>query len=620
MDDNIILQIKNLSGHSLDGFQIHDINLNLSVSEIHFIVGENNSGQKAFINTLAGVTPKIKGEIVYNGQVLRNSFKVGSDSEVSFLSQENTLVDDLTIAENLALMKFPKTKGFGLIKWKQVEKQAKKILERINIDINVDMKVSSLTDENRKLVEIAKVFIGNPKIVVLFEPTEKLSTRTVIKLYDFLREYKKNGVSMIYVTKNWQEALKIADNISVLYKGKIKGRFTGKEVKNNPQELLNILNNNHYKKNELDKDYESKEILDSIFKAAEFLTSEYELKDVLLFLAESVTKAMNADGCRIDLLDVNTDSIIDTFKIFKINDLHAKLKKEFVIRLIKKDTLYYSNQQDKEFDSLFEYKENIRTIICIPLLVRSRVSGVIQILYKDLYVHSTDEAKYLLAFAKQAAIAIEDTRLMGRSALLQESHHRIKNNLQAISSFIILQKRYLDEEQKEFLTPVLENIVSRIKSIAAVHDLLSKDQIGRSIINIKDLVSAIIKFINVDTRVEIKLDIEDMFIPYSKATSIALIINELVSNCNKHAFGDFEKRYNVINIKGIRKSSQVLIIIHDNGLGFEEGFDIEKVNSLGLTIVSSIIKNEFGGEVEFSNDQGAKIELSLSSCKVFVGM
>ncbi|GKX30895.1 hypothetical protein SH1V18_33750 [Vallitalea longa] len=620
MDDNIILQIKNLSGHSLDGFQIHDINLNLSVSEIHFIVGENNSGQKAFINTLAGVTPKIKGEIVYKGQVLRNSFKVGSDSEVSFLSQENTLVDDLTIAENLALMKFPKTKGFGLIKWKQVEKQAKKILERINIDINVDMKVSSLTDENRKLVEIAKVFIGNPKIVVLFEPTEKLSTRTVIKLYDFLREYKKNGVSMIYVTKNWQEALKIADNISVLYKGRIKGRFTGKEVKNNPQELLNILNNNHYKKNELDRDYESKEILDSIFKAAEFLTSEYELKDVLLFLAESVTKAMNADGCRIDLLDVNTDSIIDTFKIFKINDLHAKLKKEFVIRLIKKDTLYYSNQQDKEFDSLFEYKENIRTIICIPLLVRSRVSGVIQILYKDLYVHSTDEAKYLLAFAKQAAIAIEDTRLMGRSALLQESHHRIKNNLQAISSFIILQKRYLDEEQKEFLTPVLENIVSRIKSIAAVHDLLSKDQIGRSIINIKDLVGAIIKFINVDTRVEIKLDIEDMFIPYSKATSIALIINELVSNCNKHAFPDFEKRYNAINIKGIRKDNQVLIIIHDNGLGFKKGFDIEKVNSLGLTIVSSIIKNEFGGEVEFSNDQGAKIELSLSSCKVFVGM
>lgn len=620
-----ILKIVDLAGQSLDGFEISGINFELSKGEIHVLVGENDSGQKSFISVLAGSTEVKEGDIYYKGkQLAPGEIKVNVNSGIAFLFQNNTLLRYLSVAENLQMAKYPKRKVTSLINWKRVNKEAGQLLKKLNIDIDPKEKVSKLTEEQVQLIEIAKVFMFDPEMVILHEPTENLSTQKVTKLFQILRDYRINGGSVIYVTKNWEEAIKIADNISVLSKGKIVGQFTATEVISNPRKLLKLLDSYSYKENDVDADknvinYESKEVLDSVFRAAELLTSEYELKDVLLFLAQSVTKAMNADGARIDLLDYSTHSIIDTYAYDSGKPLNVKVKKEFIVQFLENDSLFYSNQNDKEFESYFVDSGEANTIICIPLNIRSRVAGVIQILYKSVYVHSKEEAGYLVAFARQAALSIEDTRLIGRSALLQESHHRIKNNLQAISSFITLQKRYLDEEHKDEVDDILDNIISRIKSIAAVHDLLSKDQLGRSIINIKDLIQEVINFISLESDVQIDIDFEDMFIPYSKATSIALLTNELVCNCNKYAFKGPMKETKQIHITGYRDDKNVYITIKDNGIGFPEGFSIKSIKSLGLTIVTSITKNEFGGTIDFTNNIGAQVDIVMDAGRIFIG-
>jgi ribose transport system ATP-binding protein len=123
---------------------------------------------------------------------------------------------------------------------------------------------------------------------------------------------------------------------------------------------------------------------------------------------------------------------------------------------------------------------------------------------------------------------------MGRSTLLQESHHRIKNNLQYIISLISLQKDFINKNPKN-TDEILTNIICRIKSIAAVHDLLSKDSLGRSIINLHDIFDVIIKFLN-SSKIEFKVKIDDIFISYAKASAIALVFNEILSNCIEHAF------------------------------------------------------------------------------------
>jgi ribose transport system ATP-binding protein len=318
------------------------------------------------------------------------------------------------------------------------------------------------------------------------------------------------------------------------------------------------------------------------------------------------------------LIDEATNTIIDTLEYKIKEDLQAQLKEEHILSIVQKRKLYYSNQREKNFVSMFEVNNKVKTVICVPVLIRSRVTGVIQIFYEKFYAHSTEEAKYLSTFVRYAALAIEDTRLMGRSALLQESHHRIKNNLQSIISLISLQKQVREVDSENKLNNVLDNIISRVKSIAAVHDLLAKDKLGRSIINIKDIVHIVANFfISMNVKLKVELELDDIFISYNKATSIALIINELISNCIKHAF-PYETG-GLIRVECKRCSDYVLLSVEDDGVGISSCIDINKIDSLGLSIVSSIIKYEFKGELELiSKSKGTKVIIRLPNDKVFV--
>jgi len=150
-----------------------------------------------------------------------------------------------------------------------------------------------------------------------------------------------------------------------------------------------------------------------------------------------------------------------------------------------------------------------------------------------------------------------------------------------------------------------------------VHDILSKNQIGRSIINIKTLVDVIIEFINIDPNIKISLELDDIFVPYDKATSIALIVNEVVSNSLKHAF--INKGEGFIDIKCKLLKSELLILIKDDGIGINKDFKLMEADSLGLYILTSIIKDEFDGEIDFTNDNGTIVEIKLPKKNIFSG-
>jgi len=453
---NYILQINNLAGNDSDAYRLNNFDFDLKYGEIHVLVGDNNSGQKSFINILSGMTDNFHGEIIFKDKVFKNS--IGRVDNIGFLFEESSLIEEASIAENLFFLNFPRMNKFPLIDWNKIKNRAENTLEMLNIELDPRTKVRGLTMEERKFVDFAKIILRDPEVIIMNNPSENISSENFSEFYDIIKFYKTNGGSIIYVTKNWEEALKIADRISVLVKGKIEKTFTADQAKKNPKQLLNMLGN--YSISEIKSDNESADVLDAVFEAAKYLTSEYELKDVLLLLAKHITKVMNADSCSIDLIDEETEAIIDTFEFNTLDSVQPRLKRKVILEIIEQNDIYYSNQHVKEFATLFENQNKIRTVICIPVLIRSRVTGVIQIFYKNFYVHSKDETKYLSTFARQAAIAIEDTRLMGRSNLLQESHHRIKNNLQAISSFIFLQKQFITPEQEEILDDILENIVS----------------------------------------------------------------------------------------------------------------------------------------------------------------
>jgi len=593
-----LFRCENLSAYNSDGYNLENINFNLMPGEVHALVGERGAGKKTFVDVIAGFVKNIKGEIFYQGRNITAQLCAKGIEDVKVLLQKSCLIDNLSIAENLFLKNYPK-KIIGLpsIDWQRIYLITSQLLKGLNIELDYSKKISELTKEEKKLVEIVKIYLHDPDIIVLHEPTENLGVKSIEKLYKIIEILRDKGRGIIYVTNQWEEALKISDRISILHKGQLVGTLSTAEAKKNPSKLLHkIYGWTNFRDKEKNIGDEDAEVVEAVFKAAEFLSSDYELKDVLSMLARYATKVMNADGCVIDLIDEGTWAVIDTVT-FKTNEnFDAVLKKESIITILRKGELFYATENDKNFASLFERQKGVKTIICSPILIRTQITGIIQVFYQDLYAYSDKEAAYFLTLAKQVGIAIEDTRLLGRSALLQESHHRIKNNLQSIISLISLQKDFIQKDPSKSVEVIMNEIISYIKSIAAVHDLLSKDKLGRSIINIKEIISSIKDLYSINRNITINLEIDDIFISYNKATVVALITNELLNNCMKHAFGQNER--GIVNITCKKEPKRILLIVEDNGRGLPEDFDLENLRTLGLSIVYATIRNEFKGQIK----------------------
>lgn len=601
-----MLNVSNLTYHN-DFGKIEDINLKVKGQEIHALVSSNSSELNVFVQAFLDLrSPHLSGEITLQEKNLKLGEFPLHHYGIHILHHNPMLIQNLSVAENLHANSLPKKKFSFLINWNKVRSDSIRFLKEMGVDLNVNTKIRNLSEENRRIVYIASIFFQQPKLVIMHEPMEGLSASSTVKIKNLIDRYTRNGGTTLYLTKQWEEALKIAGHISILTKGKIAAQMSGESAKLDPKSMLKNLNDYNYQRN---VPTHSKNVLDTVLKAAEYLTSEYELKDVLFLLAKEATTYLNADGCSIKLIDENTWSIIDDLEHKEKEHVQAQLKDDVIINIAKKNDIFYLNQNDREFHSLFVHRDNVKTIICIPVLIRSQVTGIIQVYYEDFYVYSSDESRYLSALARHAAIAIEDTRLMGRSALLQESHHRIKNNLQSIVGIISLQRNFVQQYSSQSVNDILDNIISRIKSISAVHDLLSKDKLGRSIINVREIVEKIISFSNFPSNLEIELDLDDIFIAYNKATSIALVINELVINCVKHAFSGMDT--GTIHIQCKHLSEHIFISVRDNGHGLPDHFDPSKVKTLGLSILTGIVTSEFQGEMKFKSENGTTIDILI---------
>jgi ribose transport system ATP-binding protein len=604
--DDYILEIKDMKTDILK-----DIDFDLKAGEIHVLVGLGESGTRDFIRALAGIID-VSGEIFVKNKLSKFNLEVLRKDKIEFIFEKPTLFEDLTIEENISLNNFPSKKYLPLINWKGVKKNYEKVISMVNIDnIEQDTKVSQLSTEDKKKLAIAKSFLTDPEIIIMHEPTSDLAALSIQRLNNVMYNFKQRGGSVIYISKHWEEALKIADRISVLSYGEIIGTLDSKEANSNPRKLMNMIMGNEIKnekKSEQEKENDDfLNFLNGVFKASELLTSEYELKDVLQLLAEYATNIMKADGCTINLIDKDTKTIIDTVNFTTNDKIEAKIKDSVIFEITEKDNIYYASDREKDFLYLFESLNNIKSIICLPVFVRSHVTGFIQMYYENVYIYSEKELLYLSTLGRQAAIAIEDTRLIGRSVLLQESHHRIKNNLQYIISLINLQKKFIEKDENN-IEGILNNTIDRIKSIASVHDLLSKEKLGRSIINVKDIIKAIVKFLK-NSKIDMILDLNDIFISYEKASAIALIINELVSNSLEHAFKDLDT--GKIQIYCKRNEEKIDLIVKDNGIGFKEDFEISTLDSLGLSIVHSIVTKQFRGKIEIISSNGSEIHIEI---------
>ncbi len=200
--------------------------------------------------------------------------------------------------------------------------------------------------------------------------------------------------------------------------------------------------------------------------------------------------------------------------------------------------------------------------------------------------------------------------LKEKTVLLQEIHHRVKNNLQIVASLLNLQSRHIKD--KEALE-IFQAARKRVFSMALVHERLYKSEDFASIDfrkYIEEMTVHLLSF-HLDKMEKIKFekDIEKTIIDISKAIPLGLILNELITNALKHAFP--KNREGKIKIKFNKKGSRYDLIISDDGIGFPKDLDFRKAESMGLTLITSLV-NQLNGEIELDRSKGTSYKIKFS--------
>jgi two-component sensor histidine kinase len=197
-----------------------------------------------------------------------------------------------------------------------------------------------------------------------------------------------------------------------------------------------------------------------------------------------------------------------------------------------------------------------------------------------------------------------EQELRVKTALIQEIHHRVKNNLQTIAALLRIQARRM--RYKEARTAI-EEAVGRILSVAVIHEFLSNQD--TRVINIKDVSNRILTQLRhgtlaPDQHIDFELYGPPIYLPARQATACALVINELLQNALEHGFKERQEGH--IRLMLEDEGDHVVVRVRDNGSGLPENFDIHNAESLGLQIVQTLVREDLKGSIEIHNGDGAE--------------
>ncbi len=227
MADSSTLEVHNLRKVYPGTAALKGVSLSFARGEVHALIGKNGAGKSTLVRILSGAIHPTSGRIVINGkdtelQSPREAFRHG----IAAVYQELSLVPDLSVAHNILLSDLP-TKMHGvLIDWPRVYARAGKLLQELNITLDVRQPVRTLGVAGQQMVEIAKAMASSPRVLLLDEPTSALAHHETESLFRVIRTLTSKGVAIIYISHRLQELRQIAHRISVLSDGELAGTIS----------------------------------------------------------------------------------------------------------------------------------------------------------------------------------------------------------------------------------------------------------------------------------------------------------------------------------------------------------------------------------------------------------
>ncbi len=233
MENKNVIEVKNVSIEFPGVKALQNVNCTFESGTVKALIGANGAGKSTLMKVLAGANPTYTGEIYYNGKPVeirnpRDAKALGIG--IVYQEVDSILTPNLSVAENIMIdHMIYDLKGIGWINYKKLRQEAARVLEELEISLNVKALVSSLTLAQKQMVVIARTIVQNCKFLILDEPTAPLSLKETETLFKLVRRLEAKNCGIIFISHRLNELFEICQDIAVMKDGKMVGQVSVSE-------------------------------------------------------------------------------------------------------------------------------------------------------------------------------------------------------------------------------------------------------------------------------------------------------------------------------------------------------------------------------------------------------
>lgn len=217
-----LVEMKNMTMKFPGVVALNDVSFDLKPGEVHILLGENGAGKSTLVKMLSGINKPTSGKIIIEGKSYDFlTPKDSMDNHIAIIYQELSVVNELSIAENIFVGKLPQKKvaGMRIVDHKKMNEEAAKYMKEIGLNRSPSTLVQDISISEKQQVEIAKALAAQAKIIIMDEPTSSLSIEETEELFKIIEKLKKNGIGIIYISHKLKELKQIGDRVTVLKDG-----------------------------------------------------------------------------------------------------------------------------------------------------------------------------------------------------------------------------------------------------------------------------------------------------------------------------------------------------------------------------------------------------------------
>ncbi len=209
---------------------LKSVQFDLNNGEVHALMGENGAGKSTLMKILSGIYQRDGGDLMIEGKsVSPTTPREAQDLGIGIIHQELSLMNDLTVAQNIFIGREPR-KSFGRLDEAALNEKTAEIFASMNLNLDPKALVGSLTIAKQQMVEIAKALSFRSKVLIMDEPTAALNDAEIAELFVIIRRLKDEGVGIVYISHKMDELKQIADRVTVMRDGEYVGTVGASET------------------------------------------------------------------------------------------------------------------------------------------------------------------------------------------------------------------------------------------------------------------------------------------------------------------------------------------------------------------------------------------------------